>query len=340
MTTSMTSKVTSAILLLAAAALAALGSAVAPQTSAQQVAGYGYAPPMPIRTVDETGRWRRPFVYPLVLVDRLERTYHEDRSRPVRLVWFSEGRLVRPADPGAGPVFLLGADALGRDVLARLGDGARVSLGVALAGALGALLLGALAGGVAGYCGGWTDELLMRLSELVLVLPAIYVILALRTVLPLVLSDGQVFALTATLLALVGWPYVARGVRALVATERTREYVAAARSAGAGHGRILARHVMPACGGFLATQAALLLPAFILAEATLSFVGLGFPEPTPSWGTMLRDARNIRALAEFPWLFSPALAIVCVVLGLNVLAGPAGERNRIILASEAVADRR
>jgi peptide/nickel transport system permease protein len=318
------------VLLLAAAMLVAAGPAVSPHTSGEQVAGYGYAPPMRIRVLDEAGRWRGAFVHPLVLVDRLERTYREDRSRHVRLAWFSGGRLVRPADSGTDPLFLLGADALGRDVLARLADGARVSLGVALGGAIGALLLGALAGGVAGYRGGWADDLLMRLAELVLVLPAIYVILALRTVMPLVLNVWQVFAMTAVLLALVGWPYVARGVRAIVAAEKTRDYVAAARSAGAGHARILVRHLLPACAGFLATQAVLLLPAFILAEATLSFVGLGFAEPTPSWGTMLRDARNIRALSEFPWLFSPAAAIVVVVLGLNLLAGswrPASERS-------------
>jgi peptide/nickel transport system permease protein len=148
----------------------------------------------------------------------------------------------------------------------------------------------------------------------------IYVVLVLRAVLPLVLSASTVFVLVSLIFILVGWPFVAKGVRAIVAAERNREYVQAATSLGAGHGRIIMRHLIPACIGHLFVQATLLLPAFILAEATLSFIGLGFPEPIASWGTMLAGAANYNAIARFPWTLTPAVAIFAIVLATNMIA--------------------
>jgi peptide/nickel transport system permease protein len=119
--------------------------------------------------------------------------------------------------------------------------------------------------------------------------------------------------------SLVGWPTVARGVRGIVASEGARDYVEAARAAGATRWRVLRVHLLPATGGFLAVQAVLLVPAFIIAEATLSYVGLGFAEPTPTWGTMLREAADVRAMAEFPWLLAPAVAIMLCAFVANIL---------------------
>jgi peptide/nickel transport system permease protein len=257
-------------------------------------------------------------------VSRLEQRYEEDRTRRISLVWFSAGKLARSADERDGPWLLLGADSFGRDIFARVLYGARTSLGVAVVSSVGALLLGMLIGGVAGFLGGAVDEGLMRLAEFILVLPTIYVVLALRAVMPLVLPASTVFLLMAGIFALVGWPFVARGVRAIVAVERRRDYVVAAVSLGAGPSRLLFRHLLPASGGFLLTQATLLLPAFILAEATLSYVGLGFPDPTPSWGSMLHDASNVSAIADFPWTLSPAVAIFVVVFGVNLIVQAAG----------------
>ena len=190
---------------------------------------------------------------------------------------------------------------------------------MAVVAALLALLIGGLCGAAAGTVGGLTDELLMRLADFVLVLPALYVVLALRAVTPLVLSSSAVFALMTGVFAVVGWPYVARGVRAIVVSERRQDYALAARAIGVGRWRLLTRHLLPASFGFLAVQSTLLIPGFILAEATLSFVGLGFADPTASWGVMLQEASNIRAIADFPWLLSPAATIVMVVLGVNLV---------------------
>jgi peptide/nickel transport system permease protein len=144
-------------------------------------------------------------------------------------------------------------------------------------------------------------------------------------VLPLAPPFTLLFTLMALVLTLAGWPIVARAVRAVTAVERTRESVLAAEAAGATPTWILRRHLLPAALPVVATQALLLLPAFILAEATLSFVGLGFAEPRPSWGTMLIEAAQPFALRHAPWLLAPAGAIALVTLGATLLAGRAGD---------------
>jgi peptide/nickel transport system permease protein len=279
-----------------------------------------YAPPTTVSMLDDGVR--APFIRPWRLVDRLRREFTPDP--PVTLRWFADGHVVTAKPDAGAPLLLLGADAYGRDVYSRLLHGGRTTLALAAVATLGATLLGLLIGGVSGASRGWVDTVLSRLTEFVLVIPAIYAALAIRAVLPLVLPASTVFALLTAIFAILGAPIVARGVRAIVLTEREQDYVVAARSAGAGTVRLLLRHLLPAARGHAAVQATLLFPAFVVAEATLSYVGLGFPVTTPTWGTMLRDAANISLLADMPWLLAPAAVIFCAVLGANLVVQGGG----------------
>jgi len=271
-----------ALLIVAAVAAAIAASLLAPHTADARDRRLLNAPPTWPHLRSDDGAWHAPFIYPWRIVSRLEQRYKEDRSVRVPLAWFSGGHVIQSSNEAEAPLLVLGADSFGRDVFSRLLYGARVSLGLAAIAALTATLIGAAVGGVAGYRGGAIDDLLMRGSDFVMVLPAMYVALALRAVLPLVLAPSQVFALLAIIFASLGAPYIARGVRAIVRTERSLEYAAAAEALGASGWRLLGRHLLPATRGFIAVQITVLVPAFIVAEATLSYVGLGFPDPVAS----------------------------------------------------------
>jgi peptide/nickel transport system permease protein len=266
------------------------------------------APPMRLQ-VDAQGA----YVVPLRLVDRLEQIYEAVPGGRTSLPWLA-GK-----DDAS---LLLGADAFGRDVLSRTLHGARASLGLALLATLGTLVVGALLGAWAGMAGGRVDLAVGKLGDVLLVLPLLYAVIALRAALPSVLPLGMVVMTLAGIFVGLGWPRVARGVRAIVRAEADQEHVLAAMALGASRWRILVRHLLPACGGFLAVQTALLVPTFVLAEATLSYVGLGFPDGVPSWGTALIDAATVSSITRTPWTLAPAGAIFAVVLITNLLLDP------------------
>lgn len=295
---------------------AAAAPVVAPNAPGAIHADMTFAPPMPPRLLGADGL-RSPFVYPLRVVNRVERTFVEDTTRPAGIDFFAGGHVATVRD---APWLPLGGDEQGRDVLARTLDGGRRSLGVAATAVLLTLLLGTAAGALAGYAGGRTDAVITGLADFVLVLPVLYAVVTLRAALPLVLTPFTVFWTIAVVMALASWPVPARVVRAVVASERSRGYAEAAYAAGASPLRILHHHIAPAVVPHVAVQGLLLFPAFIFAEATLSFLGLGFAEPLASWGVMLKAASGISVMTEAPWLLAPAAAIVVTVTGVHLLA--------------------
>jgi peptide/nickel transport system permease protein len=309
-----------------AVGIALMGPWIAPHRSSDQFDDFAYAPPSRVHVIAD-GRLTSPYIHPMVLENRLSRTYREDASVRIPLQWFSNGRMVSSGDPRQ-PLLLLGADAIGRDVFSRFVLGARLSLGVALVGVAGALLLGTFVGSLAGATGGLVDRGLMVAADFLIAVPGAYLVLVLRGVLRPVLATGETFAIMAALFTVAAWPHAARGVRAIVASERTRDYAEAARAGGAGPLR-LARHLVPAARGFLATEVLLLIPALLVAEATISYLGLGFADAAASWGTMLQDAANAPVLLEAPWMLAPAVGMFLTVLGVHLIGAGRARRTSL-----------
>ncbi|MBS1858716.1 MAG: ABC transporter permease [Acidobacteria bacterium] len=235
-----------------------------------------------------------------------------------RVVFLSGGRLFA-APPPCG-IFLLGTDAFGRDVFSRVLYGGRISVLAGISAMLLALGIGTAAGTLAGYFGGWTDRLLMRAGELFLALPWLYLLLAVRAALPLNIPTTEAFLLVVAIVGSLGWVRPARLIRGVVLSVRERPYVEAARGFGASPAYLIRRHILPEIRGVILTQATLLIPQFILAEVTLSFLGLGIGEPVPSWGNMLAEARQYFALVDHAWLLAPGLLLIPLLLGYFLLA--------------------
>lgn len=299
---------------------------VAPYDPAAQHREVPFAPPTRLHFVDRDGHWHaRPFVCAIVHVPGTFFRYVEDCSTtaPVRaFVMRPEpfGFTTRPARHLYGPdapldLFLFGTDEYGRDVFSRLLIGARVSLSMAIAAAGVALLIAIITGAVAGYAGGFADTVISAGTELVLGLPWLYLLVAVRAALPLSLPPPQAMTVIVFLLGFLGWARPGRLVRATVAAARGREYVMAARTAGASTPRILIRHILPEVTAVVTVAGVILVRQFVVAETTLSLFGLGVPEPVPSWGTMLAAAQRPRALTETWWLLAPVagLIVVCMV---------------------------
>ena len=218
--------------------------------------------------------------------------------------------------------FPLGTDELGRDRLSRLIKGTRTSLLCASSSAFVAVAVAAVIGLVAGYFGGWIDEILSAVADLFLSLPWLFALLTFRALLPLNTSPGVSVTATFLLLAAVGWAPSARVVCASVANLRNSGSTLHARAYGCSNTRLLRFHILPNLKPVLSAQLWILIPAFILTEANLGVLGLGINEPAASWGNMLAELQNYQKIPEQPWILAPALLLVLVVGSIQLVVSP------------------
>jgi peptide/nickel transport system permease protein len=217
------------------------------------------------------------------------------------------------------PVYLLGADQFGRDVFSRLLYGSQISLSIGIVGILISFALGMLIGGISGYFGGVTDTFIMRWCELIMSVPTLYLVIALRGVFRPGISSAQVYGIIIIIYAFIRWASMARVIRGMTLSLSGQQFVLAARSLGQSHLRIIIRHILPNTFSYVIVAATLSIPYYILGEVDISYLGVGIQEPQASWGLMLNAAQNTEYMQRFPWILAPGAAIFVTVLAFNFL---------------------
>ncbi|MGB0867438.1 MAG: ABC transporter permease [Granulosicoccaceae bacterium] len=292
-----------------------------------------YSPPQPVHFFDQEGNFKGPFVYgwdyELDMV-RLHRNYSEDTARTYAIEFFHRGdpykflgliptniHLIGVED--GGKLFLLGTDRLGRDQLSRMLYGMRISMTIGLVGVLLSFALGITLGCLAGYFGGWIDNLIQRITEVIRSIPELPLWMALSAILPITWSPLWIFFGVSTILAFLDWTGLARAVRSKLISLREEDFATAAVYMGAKPKRVIGKHLLPGFFSHLVASASLSVPAMILGETALSFLGLGLRPPVTSWGVLLNEAQNFNIVAIYPWLMVPAIPVICVVLAFNFL---------------------
>ena len=204
-------------------------------------------------------------------------------------------------------------------MFSRLLYGSQISLSIGVIGILLSFTFGLIIGGISGYFAGGVDTVIMRLCELIMSVPSLYLIIALRGTFPPGMSSAQVYGMIVAILSCIGWAGMARVIRGMALSLREQQFVLAARSMGATPWRIISRHILPSTFSYVIVAATLSVPYYILGEVVLSFLGVGIQEPSASWGLMLNAAQNTEYLKNYPWLLAPGAAIFVTVLAFNFL---------------------
>ncbi|MBO9395513.1 ABC transporter permease [Shimia sp. R9_1] len=320
----------SAIFLLLAYLSLPFAGFIAPYGPNERLEDYIYAPPQRMHFIHD-GRFIGPHVYPTTAEMDLESfswKYVPDTDTPMMLEFFCEGADYKlagfiPANthffcaPEGATLFLFGADRLGRDVFSRILYGAQLSLTVGLVGITVSFVIGIILGSIAGYFGGFLDWFINRVIEVLRSLPELPLWLALSAAVPSHWGPVAVFFIISIILGILDWPGLARAVRSKFLSLREEEFVKAAEMMGAKPSRVIKKHLLPNFLSHLIASATLSIPAMILGETALSFLGLGLRAPAVSWGVMLNDAQNLASIEIYPWTAIPMLPIVIVVLAFN-----------------------
>ena len=292
---------------------------------------FSYCPPMSIHFFDN-GKVARPYIFGFNMTfDSFhKRVYKTDvslkypirffvRGDEYRLLGFLPGRWHLFGVDLPGRIHLWGADSRGRDLFSRILYGARVSLSIGLIGVVISFIIGLVVGGIAGYYGGAVDNIVMRLSEMFMMVPGFYLMLALRAAFPPNLSSLQIYLLIIVIFSFIGWASLARVVRGMSISLREREYVLAAKAMGLSDFAIIVRHILPHTLSYSIIAIMLSIPGYILGESALSLLGLGIQDPYASWGNLLSEAMGIVYIKFAPWILLPGFFIFITVICFNVI---------------------
>lgn len=309
---------------------ALLADFIAPYTLTTRFTKHIYMPPQVVHLFNE-GKLQ-PYVYDFdqEFGADLRRRYTRNPDQRIPLRFFARGEPYKlfgliPADvhlfQGAEgiPVALLGTDRQGRDMFSRIMLGSQISLTIGLVGVALSLALGAVLGITSGYYGGWVDDLIQRVIELIRSFPSIPLWMALSAAIPLNWPMLQTYFAITIILSLIGWTWLARQLRGKVLALRGSDFVRASKLSGAGDLWIIFRHLIPATLGHIIVISTLAMPAMILAETSLSYLGLGLRPPVTSWGVLIQESQNYQSLALYPWVFTPAGVIALCILAFNYL---------------------
>ena len=297
---------------------------------------YKFAPPTRLHIRDADGNWHAPFVYRIVRTkdpETLRNLYNEDTTTRYPLRFFVHGTTYKlwalfPADlhlfgldvaQQEQGIFLVGADRLGRDLFSRLCYGARISLSIGMVGVILSLTIGIMLGGVSGYYGGTVDTIIQRVIEFIRSMPSTPLWMSLSAALPATWPVVRIYFGITIILSLISWTGMARVVRGRFLALREEDFVMSARLVGSSELRVIIRHMVPSFLSYIIASLTLSIPGVILSETGLSFIGLGLRAPAISWGVLLQESQNVRSLAQAPWVFAPAAAVVLTVFAFNFL---------------------
>ncbi len=304
---------------------------LSPYTPTARTPDYLHGRPQTLHFVDAEGKFHlRPFTYALTAGMNPETfllEVKEDTSSPWPVQFFVKGDPyemwgfiksdVHLFGVEEGHLHLLGTDQLGRDLLSRLFHATRTSLTIGVVGLFISFFLGLIIGGISGFFGGTVDDVIQRFIEFIRSIPTLPLWMALAAALPKEWSPQRVYFTITILLGLLGWTHLARRVRGKLLSLREEDFVVAARIAGSTDTRIIARHLLPSFLSYIIVDLSISFPYMILAETSLSFVGLGLRAPVISWGVLLQDAQNIQAIALYPWLFTPVAFVIISVMAFS-----------------------
>ncbi len=292
-----------------------------------------YNPPSRIHIVDKSGRLRFPYIYRYryEFDASYNRVWTEDKSKSYPIRFFVGGdehrilglfkthlHLFGTGGPDCR-IYLMGADSRGRDLFSRILYGARISLSIGIVGTLISFFIGMIIGGISGYIGGKIDNIIMRICEMIMMIPGFYLMLALRASFPPEISSIEVYFLIVFILSFIGWAGLARVIRGMAISLREREFVVASRALGLRSLSIIVRHILPNTLSYVIVALTLSIPGYILGESALSLLGLGIQDPHASWGNLLAEAMNIAQIRFHPWILIPGVFIFIAVMSFNLL---------------------